>query len=77
MLFELFEKLKNTSACFIQILRETILLRINNIRNNVWDNRGFNLGLQRIVHWQICLITLYNANSLKIPLNYLSFVSVV
>ena len=36
---------KLTSACFIQILRETILLRINNIHKNVRDNCSFNLRL--------------------------------
>ena len=36
MPFEVFEKL--TSACFIQISRETILLRVNNIHKNVRHN---------------------------------------
>ena len=57
---EVFEKL--TSACFIQISQETILLRINNIHKNVRDN----CSLTYVYSYNR---SLHNANSLKISLN--------
>jgi hypothetical protein len=49
VLFEVFEKL--TSACSIQISRETILIRINNIHENIWNHCGFKLRLFLVCHW--------------------------
>jgi hypothetical protein len=43
VLFEVFKEL--TRACFIQISRDTILLRINNIHKNVRENCRLNLRL--------------------------------
>jgi hypothetical protein len=66
---------------FIQISRETMLLLINNLHKNVRDNCSFNLRVYIAniplakFSW-LCYITLYNANSLKIPLNSVSFVKV-
>jgi hypothetical protein len=64
---------------FIQISRETMLLLINNLHKNVRDNCSFNFNTFNIANiplakfsW-LCYITLYNANSLKIPLDYVKF----
>jgi hypothetical protein len=66
---------------FIQISRETMLLLINNLHKNVRDNCSFNLRVySEYSTGKVFLafyITLYNANSLKIPLNYVIFVSLV
>jgi hypothetical protein len=69
---------------FIQISRETMLLLINNLHKNVRDNCSFNLRIysehstgKLFLALLVCYITLYNANSLKIPLNYVIFVSLV
>ena len=54
-----------------------MLLLINNLHKNVGDNCSFNLRgyspnipLPLAKFSWLCYITLYNANSLKIPLNY-------
>ena len=66
---------------FIQISRETMLLLINNLHKNVRDNCSFNLRVYSEHYtgkvFLALLYQLYNANSLKIPLNYVIFVSLV
>ena len=66
---------------FIQISRETMLLLINNLHKNVRDNCSFNLVIRVYSEHSTGKVFLasqiYNANSLKIPLNYVIFVSLV
>ena len=67
---------------FIQISREIMLLLINNLHKNVPDNCSFNLRVcgehsTGKVLLALLYITLYNASSLKIPLNYVNSVSLV
>ena len=64
---------------FIQISRETMLFLINNLHKNVRDNCTFSFNLRVYSEhstgkvFLACYITLYNANSLKIPLHFVKF----
>ena len=66
---------------FIQISRETMLLLINNLHKNVRDNCSFNLVIRVYSEHStgkvFLALQIYNANRLKIPLNYVIFVSLV
>jgi hypothetical protein len=70
-----------THECiFIQISRETMLLLINNLHKNVDIvvlTYAFMANIPRAKFSWLYYITLCNANSLKIPLNYVIFVSLV
>jgi hypothetical protein len=66
---------------FIQISRETMLLLINNLHKNVRDNCIINLRVySEHSTGKVFLALLYHIiqrYSLKIPLNYVTFVSLV
>jgi hypothetical protein len=73
---------KTHECMFIQISRETMLLNLLIIYIEMFETvvvltYVYSEPRPLAKFSRLCYITLYNANSLRIPLNYVSFVSLV
>jgi hypothetical protein len=79
VIFEVFEKL--TSACLSKFHEKPcyylLIIYIKMFETIVVLTYAFIANIPLAKFSWLCYITLYNANSLKIPLNYVIFVSLV